>query len=95
VRVTPDPPVPRPGVGVNVRTSAILAGAVGLAKAALGIDLAPAETRVERRRLCAGCEHRKGPRCGVCNCLIVAKVRGAASSCPLPEPRWGPVPKVD
>jgi hypothetical protein len=85
-----DLPKPCTG-GVSFRTPAIIAGAIGLAKAAIGMDPAPADVRRQRRALCLTCEHRKGRRCGVCRCLIVAKVRLAGSVCPLPDPKWGPV----
>lgn len=41
------------------------------------------ETERSRLDACAGCDRLEGARCGACGCFIVAKVKLAASKCPL------------
>lgn len=80
-------------------------GAVGLAKAVLGVGKAPQAVVAERRNLCRACEHatrNAAPRfaatggltslsrCKLCSCVIIAKTRNAEESCP--DGRWGAVP---
>ena len=75
-----------------------LKGAVGLAKAALGIDAAPPAAVAERRDACRGCDRAsRNPsprhvaarglttlsRCAECGCFIAAKTQLAGETCPL------------
>ena len=65
-----------PKVGDLVR------GAVGVAKAALGVQPAPAEVVRERWAACLACEDHDCGRCMACGCFTGAKVRVAGESCP-------------
>lgn len=70
----------------------VIHGAVGLVKAATGIDKAPDDVIAERARLCAECVHGEGRvLCGVCSCVLAAKQRLASERCPLDPPRWDAV----
>ncbi len=61
-------------------------GAVGLTKAALQFDKAPATIIHERRGICHQCEHLKGGRCDICKCFILAKGRILSEECP--KDKW-------
>lgn len=66
-----------PSVGDMVR------GAVGVAKAALGVQAASeADTRA-RWAFCQQCDQHDCGRCNACGCFTGAKVRVAGESCPL------------
>jgi len=41
------------------------------------------EERARRQAICDACEHRRGPLCRQCKCVIAVKTRLAASQCPL------------
>jgi hypothetical protein len=70
----------------------VVHGAVGLVKAAAGMDKAPDDVIAERARLCAECVHGEGRvLCGVCSCVLAAKQRLASERCPLDPPRWDAV----
>lgn len=61
----------------------IVHGAIGLAKAGLGIDAAGRELEAKRHRICWGCDRRKGLLCGECGCLLMAKIKVKSEACPL------------
>ena len=65
-----------PTVGDLVR------GAVGVAKAALGVQAAPADVVRERWAACLACESHDCGRCTACGCFTGAKIRVAGESCP-------------
>jgi len=65
-----------PSVGDLVR------GAVGVAKAALGVQAAPDETVRARWAACLACEAHDCGRCRECGCFTGAKIRVAGESCP-------------
>jgi hypothetical protein len=81
----------------------IIKGAVGLTKAACGIDPAPAEVVQARRDICRECPFatkdqrekfiaNKGlttfSRCTKCGCVIAAKTKIAGEVCP--DGKWLP-----
>lgn len=69
----------------------IIHGAIGLAKAAIGIDLADEATIEARRAICRACPHamphEKNPAkfgaCEKCGCRLQAKTAIASESCPI------------
>ncbi|MCC7409966.1 MAG: hypothetical protein IT442_18005 [Phycisphaeraceae bacterium] len=63
-------------------------GAVGLAKAYLGLDKADDATARRRWEICTTCEHFDLGLCRLCGCHLSAKVRLASQSCPATPPRW-------
>ena len=72
-------------------------GAVGLTKALVGIDRAPAAVIAARRAICQQCDratrHRDGVRvrrCLECKCWIKLKTRIAGETCPLGKWISGP-----
>jgi len=65
-----------PSVGDLVR------GAVGVAKAALGVQAASDEVVRARWAACMACESHDCGRCTACGCFTGAKVRVAGESCP-------------
>ena len=65
-----------PSVGDLVR------GAVGVAKAALGVHAAPDETVRARWAACLACDAHDCGRCTACGCFTGAKIRVAGESCP-------------
>jgi hypothetical protein len=65
-----------PGVGDLVR------GAVGVAKAALGVQPAPSEVVRARWAACLACADHDCGRCMACGCFTGAKIRVAGESCP-------------
>jgi hypothetical protein len=65
-----------PTVGDLVR------GAVGVAKAALGVQAAPTEVVRARWAACLACEDHDCGKCSACGCFTGAKVRVAGESCP-------------
>lgn len=68
-------------------------GVKGLAKAAAGVDRAPDDVIAQRQATCSACEQGAGRAlCGVCGCLLAAKLRVASESCPLDPPKWGATP---
>jgi hypothetical protein len=70
----------KPSVGDLVR------GAVGVAKAATGVDRAPENIITERWESCMACgDHDRGV-CKRCGCFTPAKIRVASSVCPAE--RW-------
>jgi hypothetical protein len=83
----------------------IARGAVGLTKAAIGIDAVPLEVMQARREECRDCEHAtrnplrlnrttKGltslSRCRKCDCFIAAKTKLGGEACPVG--RWEKFP---
>ena len=72
----------RPGV------NRVVAGAVGLTKAALHVDRADEVLIRKRRALCAACPQAsagssKTSRCRVCTCFIHPKTATASEKCPI------------
>lgn len=67
----------------------IASGAIGLVKAAAGIDHAPKEVIASRRDICRGCDQKNTEtltvlsRCKGCGCYIRAKTTLASEKCPL------------
>lgn len=62
-------------------------GAKGLARAIAGIDRATDDVRATRLKTCKGCEHNSAklgmfPACGLCGCVLGAKIADARESCP-------------
>ncbi len=66
--------------------SDLLHGAVGVAKAGLGVDAAPADVVKSRWELCSTCDQHDCGRCEACGCFTGAKVRLAGESCP--QGKW-------
>jgi hypothetical protein len=66
-----------PGLGDMVR------GAVGVAKAALGVQAAPVAEVQARWAFCQQCDQHDCGRCLACGCFTGAKIRVAGESCPL------------
>jgi len=76
----------------------VIHGAVGLAKAATGIDRAEAATIEARRVICRACEHAlpcvfrglhtlgRKCKCAKCGCNLRAKTTLAGENCP--DGRW-------
>ena len=64
----------------------MLHGAAGIAKAALGIDRPPDDVVAMRRAACESCEHNREivgfRQCGLCLCVIDAKVVVSSEKCP-------------
>lgn len=58
-------------------------GIVGLAKAVIGIDATPRHQRQARQSTCKGCPDRRGAVCGLCGCVLAAKVRLKGETCPV------------
>lgn len=64
-------------------------GAVGLAKAALGVDKADGATMAARLAICQDCEHAeknhegKAAKCNECGCRLIAKTSIQGESCPI------------
>jgi hypothetical protein len=53
------------------------------------------DVRVERMAICSACDRFRDNRCLECGCTLtgyINKLASKAESCPLPEPKWGPVP---
>lgn len=67
-------------------------GAVGLAKAYLGLDKADDATARRRWSTCTTCEHFDLGLCRLCGCHLSAKVRLASQSCPATSPKWNSRP---
>ena len=66
--------------------SRLIKGAVGVAKAALGVQADAVEVVQERWATCLACEEHDCGRCKVCGCFTGAKVRLASESCP--QGKW-------
>src|SRR5262249_43630066 len=49
----------------------------------LGLQTASQETRQERLRVCAECEHHTGLRCRLCGCFMDVKARLLHEECPI------------
>lgn len=69
---------------------ALLKGAAGLVRAALGSGTVSKHVARRRREACAACPHAilGGTICGICKCVIKAKTSLAAEACPDDPPRW-------
>lgn len=50
--------------------------------------IAPVEVREHRLAICRFCPHFKDDQCGICLCLIDAKVMLSGEQCPDNPPRW-------
>lgn len=65
-----------------------LKGAVGMAKANLGIDAAPRELVDERWEICKGCPSNVYGSCSECGCPLAYKMAVKSETCPLDPPKW-------
>lgn len=81
-------------MGCSPPCNKVIRGVVGIAKAVVGIDLAPANVIAARLKACRGCgratKARDGVRvvkCRECDCFIKWKIRLAGERCPLGH--WG------
>lgn len=80
---------------VSKAFKAISHGALGIAKAIMGVDPAPKEEVARRRAICRGCEFvipckfqpGKVCQCGKCSCILPAKTLVASEQCPIGK--WG------
>ncbi len=59
-----------------------LHGAVGIARATLGVDAVSADVRKARWATCSDCEFHDCGQCTMCGCFTGAKIRVASESCP-------------
>ncbi len=66
----------------SVTVGDMVRGAVGVAKAALGVQAAPVEVVRARWAACLACAEHDCGRCIACGCFTGAKVRVAGESCP-------------
>lgn len=67
--------------------SRFIRGAIGVTKATLGIDVAPASVVVGRRKECHRCPERvHGGVCRACGCAIKPKTMVDSEVCP--KGRW-------
>lgn len=73
--------------GGRRRASRVAHGAVGLAKAAIGLDRAPADVIHARQHICLHCDRLAKGFCRACGCLVAAKIRLRAETCPIGK--WG------
>jgi len=69
--------------------SDLVRGAVGVAKAALGVQAACDETVRSRWAACLECDAHDCGRCRECGCFTGAKIRVAGESCP--RGKWAAV----
>ncbi len=60
----------------------IFKGILGLGKAGLGIDTAPATLIHQRREVCRRCRHNVRGKCAACRCYLVAKTKLRSEKCP-------------
>lgn len=60
----------------------ITSGAVGSARAVLGIDRASDEEIEKRWSICSKCEFHKHWQCLECGCVVSLKIKVASESCP-------------
>ncbi len=72
----------------NLTMAAAIHGAVGLVKAAVGMDKSSPELIAQRQAICEGCEHwvvRTGlfHQCDICRCATAAKMRLKGEKCPI------------
>jgi len=74
----------------------VIRGAVGVLKAIVGIDRAPANVIAARLKACRGCDRATKARDGVrvvkcreCDCFIKLKIKLAGEKCP--RNRWNNV----
>ena len=70
------------------KTKRLAEGAVGVTKAALGIDPASQETREARWDVCKSCDQNDLGECKACGCWIAPKISLKSQSCPISL--WGP-----
>ena len=69
------------------RAKRVVHGAAGLAKAALGLDKADGNLMMRRWAVCDSCKHAEKiggivQTCGICRCMLRAKIRLAGETCP-------------
>jgi len=83
----------QPKAGIRTRAGArrIAHGAAGLAKAAAGLGKADGNVMMRRWAMCDSCRHAEKfagivQTCGICHCMLRAKIRLADESCPIG--RW-------
>jgi hypothetical protein len=67
----------------SARVSNLVRGAVGVAKAAMGIGAASPQDYQARWAICMACDQHDAGRCRTCGCFTGAKVRVAQESCPV------------
>ncbi|MCC7408332.1 MAG: hypothetical protein IT442_09680 [Phycisphaeraceae bacterium] len=84
-------PLPRSGVSTDSPPATDcrgnpIKGAVGLAKAYLGLDKADDATARRRWETCTACEHFDLGLCRLCGCHLSAKVHIASEACP--QGKW-------
>lgn len=60
-----------------------LHGAVGLAKAGLGVDAVSVDVCKTRWAACTNCDYHDCGQCSMCGCFTGAKIRVASESCPI------------
>lgn len=77
---SPPADVGRPSAGAFVR------GAVGMVKAAFGMDVAPDDVLERRLDACAVCPRNVEGQCTLCSCFVSAKARIGREFCP--DQRW-------
>lgn len=58
-------------------------GAVGVTKAALGIDRVREGDLQRRLDACATCPWRRGAKCSKCTCYVKVKARISSETCPI------------
>lgn len=56
-----------------------------------GLAIATDEEAKQRLNICNDCEHFDEGLCSQCGCWMLLKTKLAAMTCPLPEPKWGPI----
>mgnify|MGYP003347718041 CR=1 FL=1 len=59
---------------------------VGAVKLIRSVSLPETDVAQQRLQICSSCEHRAGMRCGICKCVLAAKVKYDAEHCPVG--RW-------
>ncbi len=72
----------------NLTMAAAIHGAVGLVKAAVGMDKSSPELIAQRQEICEACEHWVKPlglfhRCDICKCATHLKIRLKGEKCPI------------
>ena len=69
--------------GDPVAVTDAVKGAVGVAKAAFGMNAASSDDYKARWAICLSCDQHDAGRCLACGCFTGAKVRVARESCPM------------
>jgi len=77
--------------GKRLNAGEIAKGAIGLAKAMVGVDRASDQTIHFRQAICRVCEYQDLGECSGgpgCKCWIKPKTQIASQKCPDSPPRW-------